>query len=59
MLRRSLMINVAFSLVSTAVMMSAMPSAHGLLDGLRNGFLAYAQDSALLAPLVHRTFTLR
>lgn len=59
MLRRSLLINLCFSCVSTAVMLSAIPSVKGLTHGLWTSFMTYAQDSALLSPLVHRTLSLR
>ncbi len=54
MFRRSLLINLAFSLVSTLTMMAAMPTPSGLLASARASFSAYAQDSALLSPIVHR-----
>lgn len=54
MFRRSLLINLAFSLVSTLTMMAAMPTPSGLLTSARSSFSAYAQDSALLSPVVHR-----
>lgn len=59
MLRRSLLINCAVSLISTAVMMSSMPTLHGVVTSARTTFLAYAQDDALLSPLVHRVLSLR
>lgn len=59
MFRRSLMINFAFSMISTAVVMATMPSFHRVLTGLRTSFLTYAQDSAFLSPVVHRTLSLR
>lgn len=59
MLRRSLIINFAVSLFSTAVMMSAMPSSNGLIAGIRASFSTYALDNELLSPLVHRTLSLR
>lgn len=54
MFRRSLLINLAFSLVSTLAMMAAMPTSSGLLASARSSFSAYAQNSALLSPVVHR-----
>ncbi len=54
MFRRSLLINLAFSLVSTLAMMAAMPTPSGLLTSARSTFSAYAQNSALLSPVVHR-----
>ncbi len=54
MFRRSLLINLAFSLVSTLAMMAAMPTPSGLLTSARSSFSAYAQNSALLSPVVHR-----
>ena len=59
MFRRSLLINCAFSLVSTALMMALMPTASSLSASAKSSFLVYAQDSALLAPLVHRMLLVR
>lgn len=54
MFRRSLLINLAFSLVSTLTIVAVMPTPSGLLASARSSFSAYAQDSALLGPVVHR-----
>lgn len=54
MFRRSLLINLAFSLVSTLAMLAAVPTPSGLLASARDNFNAYAQNSALLSPVVHR-----
>lgn len=59
MFRRSLMINFAFSMISTAVVMATMPSFHTVVSGMRTSFLTYSQDSVLLSPIVHRTLSLR
>lgn len=59
MFRRSLLINCAFSLVSTALMMAFMPTTGSMSAAARSSFLTYAQESSLLAPLVHRTLLLR
>ena len=54
MFRRSLLVTLAFSLVSTLAMMAAMPAPEGLVAGAWASFSAFAQDSALLSPVVHR-----
>lgn len=59
MFRRSLVINCAFSLVSTALMMAYLPAAGSMTAVAKSSFLSYAQESSLLAPLVHRTFLVR
>lgn len=59
MFRRSLMLNFAFSMISTAVVMAAVPSFHTLMSGMRTSFLTYSQDSVLLSPIVHRTLSPR
>ena len=52
--RRSLLLNLAFSVVSYAALFAAMPTAGGLTDGMRARLSAFAQDSVLLSPIVHR-----
>jgi hypothetical protein len=59
MFRRSLVINCAFSLVSTALIMAMMPTAGSLTSIAKSSFLTYAQEDSLLAPLVHRTLLVR
>lgn len=59
MFRRSLLINCVFSLVSTAVMMAMMPAAGSVTAVAKASFLTFAQEDALLAPLVYRTLLLR
>lgn len=59
MFRRSLVINCAFSLLSTALMMAFMPTAGTMTAVAKSSFLSYAQESSLLAPLVHRTLLVR
>lgn len=59
MFRRSLLINCAFSLVSTALMMAMFPTAGSMTSVAKSTFLSYAQGNVLLAPLVHRTLLVR
>lgn len=59
MFRRSLLINCVFSLVSTALMMAFMPTAGSVSAAAKSSFLNFAQESSLLAPLVHRTLLVR
>jgi hypothetical protein len=59
MFRRSLLVNCAFSLVSTALMMAMLPATGSMAAIAKSSFLSYAQQSSLLAPLVHRTLLVR
>ena len=59
MLRRAYVLNLIFSLISTAALMSALPSPAGLLASVRDSATAYAQESMLLSPLVSGVISLR
>lgn len=59
MFRRSLLINCVFSFVSTVAMMAMMPAEGSVTAAAKASFLTFAQESAVLAPLVHRTLLLR
>lgn len=54
MFRRSLLINAVFSLASTYVMMTAMPTSAEVWKSASAGISAFAENSVLLSPLIHR-----
>ncbi len=55
MLRRSLLINLVISGVSSVAILTSAPSLKGMMHGAHSGFLAYAQNSEVLSPVVFRT----
>ncbi|MEQ1714850.1 MAG: hypothetical protein ABL907_02490 [Hyphomicrobium sp.] len=59
MLRRYVVVNLVFSLLSTAAVMALMPTAGSVMLAAHAGFQTYAKDSALLSPLVFGTISLR
>lgn len=59
MFRRAFVLNLAFSLVSTAAILSAFPTPAGLAASARDGLKSFAADSAILSPLVTGVLSLR
>lgn len=54
MLRKSLVVNLVFSVVSTVLLMAFAPSPSGLLKSLSGAVSNYATNNALLHPFVFR-----
>ena len=54
MLRKSLVVNLVFSAVSTVLFMAFAPSPSGLVKSLRGAIANYATNNALLHPFVFR-----
>lgn len=59
MFRRAFLLNFAFSLVSTAAILSALPTPAGLAGTVRDGLKSYAAESAVLSPIVTGVLSLR
>ena len=57
MLRKYFVLNVVSTLVLYACAWTLIPSPSSIARDIRQGFDAYAMDSALLGPVIHRIVT--
>lgn len=59
MLRKSLVINLIFSIASTVAFMTVVPSPMDALRAAAGGLASMVSSEPLLSPILHRTLMMR